>query len=95
MPELFEAITKDPEYKPVLPELLERAKSNLMVNAVMREAILSDTANALGKMHDVVIDAATPALIGREIIWVLPTSETLVRFPKAKIGKAHRTAELS
>jgi hypothetical protein len=95
MPKLFEAITKDPEYQPILPELLERAKSNFMVNAVMREAILSDTANALGKMHDVVVDAAKPALIGREIIWVLPTTETLVRFPKAKLGKAHRTAELS
>lgn len=95
MPELFEAITKDPKYQPFMPELLERVKSNLMVNAVMREAILSDTANALGKMHDVVVDAAKPALIGREIIWVLPTTETLVRFPKTKLGKAHRTAELS
>ena len=49
LPKLFEAIKEDPEYQPILPELLERAKSNLMVNAVMREAILSDTANALGK----------------------------------------------
>ena len=43
LPKLFEAIIKDPEYQPILPELLERAKSNLMVNAVMREALLSDT----------------------------------------------------
>jgi len=86
---------KDPEYQPILPDLLKRAKSNLMVNAVMREALLSDAANALGKMHDVVVEAAKPALIGREIIWVLPTTETLVRFPKAKLGKAHKTAELS
>jgi len=95
MPKLFEAIMKDPEYQPILPDLLKRAKSNLMVNAVMREALLSDAANALGKMHDVVVEAAKPALIGREIIWVLPTTETLVRFPRAKLGKAHRTAELS
>ena len=95
MPKLFEAIVKDPEYQPILPDLLKRAKSNLMVNAVMREALLSDAANALGKMHDVVVEAAKPALIGREIIWVLPTTETLVRFPKAKLGKAHKTAELS
>ena len=95
MPKLFEAIMKDQEYQPILPDLLERAKSNLMVNAVMREALLSDAANALGKMHDVVVEAAKPALIGREIIWVLPTTETLVRFPRAKLGKAHRTAELS
>jgi len=95
MPKLFETIMKDPEYQPILPDLLKKAKSNLMVNAVMREALLSDTANALGKMHDVVVEAAKPALIGREIIWVLPTTETLVRFPKAKIGKAYRTSELS
>lgn len=95
MPKLFEAIMKDPEYQPILPDLLKRAKSNLMVNAVMREALLSDAAGALGKMHDVVVEAAKPALIGREIIWVLPTTETLVRFPRAKLGKAHKTAELS
>jgi len=95
VPKIFEAIVKDPEYQPILPDLLKRAKSNLMVNAVMREALLSDAANALGKMHDVVVEAAKPALIGREIIWVLPTTETLVRFPKAKLGKAHKTAELS
>jgi hypothetical protein len=95
MPKLFEAIMKDPEYQSILPELFERAKSNLMVNAVMREALLSDAAGALGKMHDVVVEAAKLSLIGREIIWVLPTTETLVRFPRAKLGKAHRTAELS
>jgi len=95
MPKLFEAIMKDPEYQPILPDLIKRAKSNLMVNAVMREALLSDAANALGKMHDVVVEAAKPALIGREILWVLPTTETLVRFPRAKLGKARRTAELS
>jgi len=95
MPKLFEAVMKDPEYQPILPDVLKRAKSNLMVNAVMREALLSDAAGALGKMHDVVVEAAKPALIGREIIWVLPTTETLVRFPRAKVGKAHRTAELA
>jgi len=95
MPKLFEAIIKDPEYQPILPDILKRAKSNLMVNAVMREALLSDAAGALGRMHDVVVEAAKPALIGREIVWVLPTTETLVRFPRAKLGKAHRTAELS
>jgi len=94
-PKLYEAIMKDPELKSTLPDILAKAKSNLMVNAVMREAILSDAAGALGKMHDAVIEAAKPALIGREIIWVMPTTESMVRFPKAKLGKAKRTAELS
>jgi len=94
-PKLYEAIMKDPELQSTLPDILVKAKSNPMVNAVMREAILSDAAGALGKMHDVVVEAAKPALIGREIIWVMPTTEALVRFPKAKLGKAKITAELS
>jgi hypothetical protein len=94
-PKLFEAVMKDPEVKEELPGIVERARTNLMVNAVMREAILSDAAGALGRLHDVVIEAAKPALIGREIIWTMPTTESMVRFPKAKLGKAKRTAELA
>ena len=94
-PKLFEAIMKDPEVQPEIPGIVERARTNHMVNAVMREAILSDAASALGKMHDAVVEAAKPALIGRELIWVMPTTESMVRFPKAKLGKAKRTSELS
>ena len=86
---------KDPEVKQEIPGIVERAKSNLFFQRYMKEAVLSDMANALGKMHDVVIEAAKPALIGRETIWVMPTTEALVRFPRAKLGKAKRTAELS
>lgn len=94
-PKLFEAIQKDNDVKQDLPGIFERAKSNPMVNAVMREAILSDVSGALGKLHDSVIEAAKPALIGRELIWVMPTTESMVRFPKAKLGKAKKTAELA
>ena len=94
-PKLFEAIMKDPEYRPILPDIIERAKANPLVNQVMKEALLSDAAAALGRMHDVVVEAAKPALIGREMIWVVPTTEALVRFPRAKLGKAYRTAELA
>lgn len=97
---LKEAILKDPELgENQWNHVLEKAKSNPFISRyqsqLMREGILSDMAGALGRMHDVVIDAAKPALIGREIIWVMPTTETLVRFPRAKLGKAKRTAELS
>ena len=94
-PKLYEAIMKDPEIKQEFPGIVERAKSNLFFQRYMKEAVLSDMANALGKMHDVVIEAAKPALIGREIIWVMPTTEAMVRFPLAKLGKAKVTAELS
>ena len=97
---LKEAILKDPELgENQWNSVLEKAKSNPFISRyqsqLMKEGILSDMAGALGRMHDVVIDAAKPALIGREIIWVMPTTETLVRFPRAKLGKAKRTAELS
>jgi hypothetical protein len=59
----------------------------------IQEGILSDMAGAIGRMHDVVIEAAKPRLIGREMIWVRPTSEALERFPRAKKGKAYVMAE--
>ncbi len=97
---LKEAILRDPELgESKWNSMVEKAKSNLFIHRyasqLIREGILSDMASALGKMHDVVIDAAKPALIGREIIWVMPTTEAMVRFPRAKLGKAKRTAELS
>ncbi|RLI47252.1 hypothetical protein DRO69_00955 [Candidatus Bathyarchaeota archaeon] len=94
-PKLFEAILNDSDYQSTLPDIIARAKENPMVQRVMKEAILSDAAGALGKMHNVVVEAAKPALIGREMIWVMPTTEAVVRFPKAKLGKAYRTAELA
>lgn len=97
---LKEAILRDPELgESKWNVMVEKAKSNLFTSRycqlLLKEGILSDMAGALGKMYDVVIDAAKPALIGREIIWVMPTTEAMVRFPRAKLGKAKRTAELS
>lgn len=92
-PRLFEALMTDPAYKSVMPELFEKAKVSPMVQRVMKEALLSDAASALGKMHDVVVEAAKPALIGREMIWVMPTDQAVVRFPRAKLAKAFRMAE--
>ena len=82
MPKLFEALTKNPEYQSLMPELLERAKSNLIVNAVMREAILKDTANALGKMHDVIIDSATPVLSDEKLSGYCQQPKLWFVFPK-------------
>ena len=96
-PKLFEALMKDPEYKSEFGQIKERARLNPFISRYLhmglKEGILSDMASALGRMHDVVIDAATPKLIGREIIWVQPTTEVLVRFPKAKKGKAYLMGE--
>ncbi len=97
---LQEAIVHDPELGNYhWSTMLEKAKANLFTtrycSSLMKEGMLSDMAGALGRMHDVVIEAAQPTLVGREMIWVLPTDQPLVRFPKAKLAKAKQTAEFA
>jgi hypothetical protein len=97
MPKLFEALIKDPAFKAEFDQMLQRAERNPFyqryIQKGIQEGLFSDAAQALGRMHDVVIEAAKPNLIGREIIWVRPTSEPLERFVKAKKGKAYVMAE--
>lgn len=97
---LKEAIIKSPGLgEAYWKETLEKARGNPFTNAyieqVLKEGLTSDVAGALGRMHDVVVEAAKPALIGRELIWVLPTKDAMVRFPKAKLATAHKTAEFA
>jgi hypothetical protein len=97
MPKLFEGLIKDPAFKAEFDQMLQRAERNPFyqryIQKGIQEGLFSDAAQALGRMHDVVIEAAKPNLIGREIIWVRPTSEPLERFVKAKKGKAYVMAE--
>jgi hypothetical protein len=97
---LKEAILKDPELgADHWTELQVKASRNLMMmryfNGLKREGILSDMAGALGRMHSQVIEAAKPVLLGRDMIWVLPTDQPLVRFPRAKLAKSKQTAEFA
>jgi len=46
-------------------------------------------------MHDVVVEAAKPNLIGRELVTVMPVTDALVRFPKAKLAKAYKKAQFA
>jgi len=63
------------------------------LKAGMREGILSDMAGALDRIHDVVVDAAKPNLIARDIIDVRTTTESLERFPRAKKSVAYVAGE--
>jgi len=98
-PKLFEALMSDPRFKSEVPGVVEMAKSNpyfaRYATMVIKEGLTRDVAGALGRMHDIVVRAAQPALISRECIWVLPTEEPLVRFPKARLGKARLAADLA
>jgi len=91
---LFEALVKDETMKGTLDKIVARAEKNPYYQKVMKEALYSDMVNAVAGMHDIVIEAAKPALIGREAIWVVSTKEAIIRFPKvAKLAVAKKTAE--
>jgi len=96
-PKLFEALMQDEAFKAEFEQTKQKARLNPFINRYthvgIKEGILTDQANALGQMHDTVVEAAKPNLIGREIIWVRPTKEALERFPRAKTGKAYVMAE--
>jgi len=91
---LKEAVKRDSDRWPEGWEgYMEQAKQSTFVRRVMKEGLFSDMAGALGEIHKKVIEAAKPDLIGREMIWVVNTTEPLVRFFKQKIAKAYVVGE--
>jgi hypothetical protein len=59
----------------------------------VKEGLFSDMAGALGSMHDTLVQAAWPEMIGRNIITVRPTTEVLERFPLDAGAVAYKYAE--
>jgi HK97 family phage major capsid protein len=97
-PRLFEAImVKDTDQKHAYEELKRKVAENPFLKRYtaigIKEGLFSDSANALGHMHDTMVDAAWPELIGRSIISVLPTTEALERFPLDGGAIAYQYAE--
>jgi len=98
MPKFFESLKKDAEKDPELAAILKESLGMAERNTYIRkaaEALMSDQAAALAAIHDVIVEAAVPALVGREVISVVPTQSKGLRFFMAKGGKANVTAELS
>ena len=83
-PKFHEGLLKEKWYEEHLRRCETLAASNPFVQNYyrqgMKEGIFSDMAGALGKIHDTVVDAAQPAIIGRQIIDVRKTEEALERF---------------
>lgn len=78
---LKESVERDKELGPTKwAEMVKEAESNKLLRRFIKEGLLSDMAQALGVAHDVVIQAAQKMAVGREIIWIVPTTEPLVRF---------------
>ncbi len=97
-PRLFESLlAKDGEFR----EHVETLKHKMNVHpflkryceAGVKEGFFSDATAALGRMHDTLVQAAYPEMIGRGIITVLPTTEAIERFPLDEKATAYRYAE--
>lgn len=98
MPKLFEQMKTDAEKDGDLAKMIGEGLARAEHNPWMRkaaEALTSDQASALASVHDVIVEAALPALIGREMISVVPTTSKGLRFFIASVGAAYVTAELS
>jgi HK97 family phage major capsid protein len=97
-PHLYESlIQSNPEFK----EHIEKQKHKTLTHPFLKrycetgvkEGLFSDSTQALGRLHDTLIDAAYPEMIGRDVITVLPTTEPMERFPIEQKAVAYRYAE--
>jgi HK97 family phage major capsid protein len=96
-PRLFEALTAKPnEQHDIYEKLKQKAEHPFLKRystVGVKEGFFSDMTGALGRMHDNMVDAAWPELIGRSIITVVPTSEPMERFPLDDGAVGYRYAE--
>lgn len=88
---------KDSEFKEHVESLKHKAAVHPFLRRYcevgVKEGFFSDVISALGRMHDTLVQAAYPEMIGRNIITVRPTTETMERFPLDEKAVAYRYAE--
>jgi HK97 family phage major capsid protein len=96
-PRLFEAVMAKPNDQHEVYEKLKLKTEHPFLKRYaamgIKEGLFSDMTGALGRMHDTLVQAAYPELIGRNIINVKPTSETMERFPLDVDAVAYRYSE--
>ena len=82
-PRVFEAVMKDPEMKKHYEKVIGKAEKNKFfkkfTNLGVKEGLFSDVLGAVGRIHDMIVEAAYPNLISRDIITVIPTKESVER----------------
>jgi len=98
MKPLFEhLIQQDGEFKHAMESLGHKAIAHPFLKRYcevgVKEGLFSDVSGALGRMHDTLVEAAYPEMIGRDIINVKLTKETMERFPLDEKAVAYRYAE--
>jgi HK97 family phage major capsid protein len=97
-PRLFESLMqKDGEFKEHVENLRHKANVHPFLKRYceigVREGLFSDAVSAIGRLHDTLVQAAYPEMIGRGIITVRPTTEAMERFPLDEKAVAYRYAE--
>jgi HK97 family phage major capsid protein len=97
-PRLFESLMqKDGEFKEHIENLRHKANVHPFLKRYcevgVREGLFSDAVGAIGRLHDTLVQAAYPEMIGRSIITVRPTTEAMERFPLDEKAVAYRYAE--
>jgi HK97 family phage major capsid protein len=97
-PRLFESLMqKDGEFKEHVENLRHKANVHPFLKRYcevgVREGLFSDAVGAIGRLHDTLVQAAYPEMIGRSIITVRPTTEAMERFPLDEKAVAYRYAE--
>jgi HK97 family phage major capsid protein len=97
-PRLFESlIQKDGEFKEHVEDLRHKADVHPFLKryceAGVREGLFSDAVGAIGRLHDTLVQAAYPEMIGRGVITVRPTTQAMERFPLDEKAVAYRYAE--
>ena len=96
-PKLFESLmAKESEQRVLYEQLKQKAEHPFLkryLDRGVKEGFFSDMAGALGRMHDTMVDAAWPELIGRNLIKVKQTTEALERFPLDSGAVAYEYAE--
>jgi len=88
---------RDGEFKEHVETLRHKANMHPFLKRYcevgVREGLFSDAVSALGRLHDTLVQAAYPEMIGRSIITVRPTTEAIERFPLDEKAVAYRYAE--
>jgi HK97 family phage major capsid protein len=88
---------KEGEHKQLYEKLKEKAQAHPFFKRYfevgVKEGLFSDMVGAIGRMHDTLVEAAYPELIGRNIITVRQTTEPLERFPLDEKAVAYLYAE--
>jgi HK97 family phage major capsid protein len=97
-PKLFESLMqRDGEFKEHIENLRHKASVHPFLKRYcevgVREGLFTDAVNALGRLHDTLVQAAYPEMIGRSAITVRPTTEAMERFPLDEKTVAYRYAE--